>query len=557
MSIIRIQGEDEKRRNIHYEVDTSLPSLGEGGMGQVLRGVQVNERNGLRQDVAIKFLFEDLPAHAVERAKREASIQVSNENLVEMFGFIEVVEPRAGREPLRRYHVVSELLQGVMLFDLLNGKTTDKYGNEVPYAQELYSKYQNDKFGFAVLIVKNILSGLMALHDKGYIHRDLDPSNIMITVDRKIKIIDFGIAKQLDSLNTQDQQLTSTGQFIGKAAYAAPELVLGDVHHQDKTTDIYAVGIMLYQFIVGSMPFEGTMAELIKHQLNDKIPLKAVPYKAIRRIISKATAKSQRDRYQSAAEMRVDLEHLTKADATPSKTVIDGVTTQMAEIGGNKKRIGIIGAVAAAIVAVAVIVPIALSGNNDDSQSAEQPVAVKVVKTQPKLKPEVSIAELSDKAMAKLTANADSTQLQEGIEQLQKIAAKYSGEKDAAKSIAMLAALTQPNDVTISTERIKSLRELTADLMSRDATKGHELALQATEADPTCYQALFELATDYAAADKRIKKGQDSDFKKALELYQKGQQYARQSNDSEYVKLFQQRIDQVVPLIEDTNESDE
>ena len=526
-------------------------------MGQVLRGIRVNERNGLRQDVAIKFLFEDLPAHAVERAKREASIQISNENLVEMFGFIEVVEPRAGREPLRRYHVVSELLQGVMLFDLLNGKTTDKYGNQVPYAQELYSKYQNDKFGFAVLIVKNILSGLMALHDKGYIHRDLDPSNIMITVDRKIKIIDFGIAKRLDSLNTQDQQLTSTGQFIGKAAYAAPELVLGDVHHQDKTTDIYAVGIMLYQFIVGSMPFEGTMAELIKHQLNDKIPLKAVPYKAIRRIISKATAKSQRERYQSAAEMRVDLEHLTKADATPSKTVIDGMTTQIAEIGGNKKRMGIIGAIAAAIVAVAVIVPIALSGNSDNSPSTEQqPVAVKP-QPQPKPKPELSVAELSDKAMAKLTANADSAQLQEGIEQLQKIAAKYSSEKDAAKPIAMLAALTQPNDVTISTERIKSLRELTADLMSRDATKGHELALQATEADPTCYQALFELATDYAAADKRIKKGQNSDFKKALELYRKGQQYARQSNDSEYVKLFQQRIDQVVPLIEDTDESAE
>lgn len=559
MSIIRIQGEDEKRRNIHYEVDTSLPSLGEGGMGQVLRGIQVNDKNGLRQDVAIKFLFEDLPAHAVERAKREASIQINNENLVEMFGFIEVIEPREGREPLRRYHVVSELLQGVMLFDLLNGKTTDKYGNEVPYAQELYSKYQNDKFGFAVLIVKNILSGLMALHDKGYIHRDLDPSNIMITIDRKIKIIDFGIAKQLDSLNTQDQQLTSTGQFIGKAAYAAPELVLGDVHHQDKTTDIYAVGIMLYQFIVGSLPFEGTMAELIKHQLNDKIPLKAVPYKAIRRIIGKATAKNQRDRYQSAAEMRVDLEHLTKADATPSKTVMDGVTTQMSEIGSNKKRIGIISAIAAAIVAAAVIVPMTLSGGNNDSQPTEQIVDINEThnQPQPQPEPEPNIAELSDKAMAKLTANADSKQLQEGIKQLQKIATEYSGEKDAAKSIAMLAALTQPNDVTISTERIKSLRELTADMMSRDATKGHELALQATEADPTCYQALFELATDYAAADKRIKSGEDSDFKKALELYRKGQQYARESNDGEYVKLFQQRIDQVVPLIEDMNKTEE
>lgn len=559
MSIIRIQGEDEKRQNIHYEVDTSLPSLGEGGMGQVLRGVRVNEKNGLRQDVAIKFLFEDLPAHAIERARREASIQISNENLVEMFGFIEVVEQRPGREPLRRFHVVSELLQGVMLFDLLNGKTTDKYGNQVPYAQELYSKYQNDKFGFAVLIVKNILSGLMALHDKGYIHRDLDPSNIMITVDRKIKIIDFGIAKRLDSLNTQDQQLTSTGQFIGKAAYAAPELVLGDVHHQDKTTDIYAVGIMLYQFIVGSMPFEGTMAELIKHQLNDKIPVKAVPYKAIRRIISKATAKNQRERYQSAAEMRVDMEHLTKADATPSKTVINGMSTQMAEMGGNKKRLGLYAAIAAAVVAVAVIVPIALSGGSDDSsekQPAAQPVALveRPSKPQPK---EVSVAELSAKALSKLTANADSTQLKEGIEQLQKIAAEYGGDKDAAKSIAFLAALTQPRDVTISTERIKSLRNLTAEMMNRSAAKGHELALLAVSADPNCYQALFELATDYAAAGARINEDQKPDFKRALELYQKGQQYARLSNDNEYVELFQRRINQVIPMLETDEKSEE
>ena len=308
MSLIFIQGKEEKNRKIHYEVDPQQPSLGEGGMGQVLRGVMVNEKNGVRQDVAIKFLFEDLPVHAIERARREASIQIHNENLVEMFGFIEVIDGNG----TKRYHVVSELLQGVMLFDLLNGKTTDKYGNEIEFAQELYQQYQNDKFSFAVFIVKNILSGLMALHDKGYIHRDLDPSNIMITHDKKVKIIDFGIAKQLNSLNTQDQQLTSTGQFVGKAAYAAPELVLGDVRSQDKSTDIYAVGIMLYQFIVGSLPFEGTMAEIIKKQINEKLPLKNVPYKAIRRIIEKATAKKQQDRYQSASEMRVDLEHPLK-----------------------------------------------------------------------------------------------------------------------------------------------------------------------------------------------------------------------------------------------------
>ena len=134
MPLIYIQGEEEKQRRIHYEVDPSLPSLGEGGMGQVLKGVQVNEANGVRRDVAIKFLFEDLPAHAIERARREASIQISNENLVEMFGFIEVVENPESARPIKRFHVVSELLQGVMLFDLLNGKTTDKNGQEVPFA---------------------------------------------------------------------------------------------------------------------------------------------------------------------------------------------------------------------------------------------------------------------------------------------------------------------------------------------------------------------------------------------------------------------------------------
>ena len=60
MSLLYIQGEKEKEQHVHYEVDTSLPALGEGGMGQVLRGVRVDETNGLRTDVAIKFLFEDL-----------------------------------------------------------------------------------------------------------------------------------------------------------------------------------------------------------------------------------------------------------------------------------------------------------------------------------------------------------------------------------------------------------------------------------------------------------------------------------------------------------------
>ena len=536
--MIYIQGEEEKRNHIHYEVDPELPSLGEGGMGQVLKGVRVNDANGVRTTVAIKFLFEDLPAHAIERAKREASIQIHNENLVEMFGFIEVVENPESARPVKRYHVVSELLQGVMLFDLLNGKTTDKNGQEVPFAQELYAKYQNDRFGFAVFIVKNILSGLMALHDKGYIHRDLDPSNIMITTDRKVKIIDFGIAKRLDNLNTQDQQLTSTGQFIGKAAYAAPELVLGDVHNQDKTTDIYAVGIMLFQLMTGSLPFEGTMAELIKKQLNEKVPLKMIPYKAVRNIVAKATAKKQSDRYQSAAEMRVDLEHLSKADAVPSATSTGQVVASLADVKGNKNKL--IGIAAAAVVVLGLIIGFAVGGGSDakDDEAASQP-------TEAKAEPAYDVVAEFTKAKDKLSNAAT---VKEGVGILNEIAAKHGDDKDAADALALLAALTQPEDAEISADEVKELRSLTVQDVKRDVKKAHQYAEKAYQCNPESYKAAFELATDCLVGEIRTGDANGQDIAKALKILQEGIKYARLAGDEEYVKLYTVRIDQAKSL---------
>lgn len=537
MPLIYIQGEEEKQRRIHYEVDPSLPSLGEGGMGQVLKGVQVNEANGVRRDVAIKFLFEDLPAHAIERARREASIQISNENLVEMFGFIEVVENPESARPIKRFHVVSELLQGVMLFDLLNGKTTDKNGQEVPFAQELYQKYQSDRFGFAVFIVKNILSGLMALHDKGYIHRDLDPSNIMITTDRKVKIIDFGIAKRLDNLNTQDQQLTSTGQFIGKAAYAAPELVLGDVHNQDKTTDIYAVGIMLFQFITGTLPFEGTMAELIKKQLNEKIPLKLIPYKAVRNIVAKATAKKQADRYQSAAEMRVDLEHMSKADAVPTATSAGQVVASLADVKSGKGKM--IGIAAGAVVVLGIILAFVLGGSSEP-----KPEPVEDQKTE-------VVAEKAPDA-GKMVADAvkqlnDPATVVNGIKQLTEVADKYGNQKEAADGIALLAALTQPNDVEYNSQEILRLRAVTAEIITRDIDKAHAYAEQAVKANPESYKALYELAIDYSCGGSRM--NGEPDFSKAQDLFAEGLEYAKKKGDQEYIDLFTERIDFVNGLM--------
>ena len=193
MSIIRIQGESEKRRGIFYQLDSNDQPIGVGGMGQVFKGLCINERNGHTRPVAIKFMFDDLPPHAIERARREASIQLRNDNLVEMLGFIEIAEKTPLGDVKMHYHVVSELLTGVSLSDLMEGKTTDRDGNSVPFAEKLLADYKNDSEHFARTIVINVLSGLMALHDAGYIHRDIDPSNIMVTTDGHIKLIDFGI----------------------------------------------------------------------------------------------------------------------------------------------------------------------------------------------------------------------------------------------------------------------------------------------------------------------------------------------------------------------------
>ena len=219
MAFVRIQGEEERKMGVYYQVDDSSEPIGVGGMGQVFEGIRVEERTGVTRPVAIKFMFDDLPAQAIDRARREASIQLRNDNLVEMLGFIEIDERQPNGEIVKHFHVVSELLNGVSLSDLMAGKTTDRNGNVIPFAAQLLQYYRNDSEHFAKIVVINILSGLMALHDAGYIHRDIDPSNIMVTSDGHIKLIDFGIAKQMRTLTTSDKSLTVAGKFMGKPEY--------------------------------------------------------------------------------------------------------------------------------------------------------------------------------------------------------------------------------------------------------------------------------------------------------------------------------------------------
>lgn len=306
MPVIRLQNSSGDN-NIHYEFDPAQKPLGEGGMGRVFRGVQIEEDNGSKRtrDVAIKLLFDDLPDHAIKRARREASVRIKNDNLVEMIDFVE------DRDEITRsmhYHVVSEFLNGVNLDEMVEGKTTNHDGGLNPTAERLLNAYNNHRKAFAGEVFRSILSGIMALHDAGYIHRDIDPSNIMVTTEGKIKLVDFGIAKKVNELGTNDKQLTSAGQFVGKTHYAAPELLLGDLQHQNRTTDVYSLGITLFQLITGHLPFDGPFQEVYEKQLHEKLPLKEVEDKTVRKIIEKATEKDQKKRYQSASEFRVDID---------------------------------------------------------------------------------------------------------------------------------------------------------------------------------------------------------------------------------------------------------
>lgn len=381
MSLIRIQGETERRNGICYQVDSDDQPIGVGGMGQVFKGICVNEKTGSTRPVAIKFLYDDLPPQAIERARREASIRLRNDNLVEMLGFIEISEAIQNGAVVKHYHVVSELLTGVSLSDILEGKTKDRNGEEVAYAVKLLQDFRNDPEHFAKIVVVNVLSGLMALHDAGYIHRDIDPSNIMVTADGHIKLIDFGICKQMNNLTTNDRPLTVSGRFMGKPEYAAPELAIGDVKAQNQTTDIYAVGILLYQCIVGHTPFEGACHEILEKQLKEKLPLKVIKDKNLREIIGIACAKKQEQRYQTCAQMRVALETMNAGGmGMPAK----------------KKKI----LLAAAVVVVVVIagVLVAVNSRQDEAEQLARQAEFEQQKTQF----EADVNELKNEADKKL-----------------------------------------------------------------------------------------------------------------------------------------------------------
>lgn len=143
-------------------------------------------------------------------------------------------------------------------------------------------------------------------HERGVIHRDIKPSNLMLTPEGKVKILDFGLAKAVDF-----ETLTTTGEFFGTPAYMSPEQAAGEVSQIDRRSDVYSLGVTLYQLLTGMTPFTGETRVLVSAILN-KPPVE--PRKLDRRIpgslnaiVSKAMEKKREDRYPSAKELADDL----------------------------------------------------------------------------------------------------------------------------------------------------------------------------------------------------------------------------------------------------------
>lgn len=530
MSLYRLQGKAEKRRGIFYEFDSAEEPLGVGGMGKVYKGWCVDENTHSRKLVAVKFMFDELQWQApqtIERARREASIQIKHENLVEMLGFIETEEKNVIGEVQKHYHVVSELLEGIMLDDLLQGRIVDRTGRIMPFAQKLYNDYQRDVNHFAIYIIRSVLSGLMALHDAGYIHRDIDPTNIMITSDGHVKLIDFGIAKQLRSLTSHDKSLTNAGAFIGKPEYAAPELVLGDIGHQNQTTDIYAVGILLFQCIVGHPPFEGDKQAVLHMQIHKKPPLHLIKNKHIRKIIAKAVEKSREKRYASAAEFRVAIDHLPTPLSNNGHWWDDSVPLKYVEY------------IAAVVIAISVIV-VGWKQLKPPPQPPHPQLVAEVTNHESDSQSANHVIDAYAQAVSRLYKKESAS---DGIMEL--LALSESGNSEASYLLSRLyfKSLAAQDFCPDSIIEMRNNAEL-----SINNKKAQELLLLAVRQDSSNYKALYELGCDFYGGSSRA-----SEYKRnlaeALKLFREAGKYAKEAEDHEFVRSINTNIQKLENIV--------
>jgi serine/threonine protein kinase len=266
-----------------------LERVGQGGMAVVYRGLD----RQLKRTVAIKILHRHLSDYqeARDRFEREAQAvaKLRHENILEIFDY----SAKEGSES----YIVTEFIDGQTLKQFI----TDR---PITFPE------------IGAMVILQVCRALAHAHAVGILHRDIKPENIMIRSDGLVKLMDFGISHMVDL-----ERLTVTGQLLGSPAYMAPEHVEG--RQLDFRTDVFAVGIVLYQLCVGKLPFEGKNPhEVLKRIAECKFldPRQANPRIGNRlgRIILKAMSAAPNDRYPAIGEMVLALEAYLEESGLPT-----------------------------------------------------------------------------------------------------------------------------------------------------------------------------------------------------------------------------------------------
>jgi serine/threonine-protein kinase len=260
-----------------------LERVGQGGMAIVYRGID----RQLKRVVAIKVLHKHLADYqeARDRFEREAQAvaKLRHENILEIFDY----SGADAAEAAGSSYIVTEFIDG----QTLKQRFTDR---PISYPE------------IGAMVMLQVCHALAHAHAHGILHRDVKPENIMVRSDGVVKLMDFGISHMVDL-----ERLTVTGQLLGSPAYMAPEHVEG--RPLDFRTDVFAVGIVLYQLTVGRLPFEGKNPhEVLKRIAECRFvdPRQANPRIGNRlgRIILRAMAAQPGDRFAAVGEMVIALE---------------------------------------------------------------------------------------------------------------------------------------------------------------------------------------------------------------------------------------------------------